>query len=138
MTCLTFACEKCGTLKFRICSKETEILQSTFKSTKSETESLQSSSKFHAFHVIPLKFCEMSLDSWNLINYCKITQFLIKFCKSLKDFRKILLIWLGKTVKYFLNFINFHSCAEKWPKVGQLSSITLTKVYGIPRRFYWS
>jgi hypothetical protein len=86
--------------------------------------------------VIPLKFHEMSFVSWNLINYCKITQFLIKFCKSLKDFRKILLKWLGKTVKYCLNFVNFHSCTEKWPKFGQLLSITLTKVVGIPRRFY--
>jgi len=59
--------------------------------------------------VIPLKFCEMSLVLWNLINYCKITQFLIKFCKSLKDFIKILLKWLGKTVKSCLNFINFRS-----------------------------
>ena len=85
--------------------------------------------------VIPLKFCEMSLVSWNLINYCKISQFLVKFCKSLKDFRKILLKWLGKTVKYCLNFINFHSCTEKWPKVCQLLSITLTKLYGILQRF---
>ncbi len=38
--------------------------------------------------VIPLKFCEMSLVSWNLTNYCKILQFLIKFGKSLKDLRK--------------------------------------------------
>jgi hypothetical protein len=38
--------------------------------------------------VIPLKFCEMSLILSNLINYCKITQFLIKFCKSLKNLRK--------------------------------------------------
>ncbi len=30
------------------------------------------------------------------------------------------------------NFVNFCLCTEKWPKVGQLSSITLTKVYGIP------
>jgi hypothetical protein len=88
--------------------------------------------------VIPLKFHEMSLVLWNLINYCKIVQFLIKFCKSLKDFRKILLKWLGNTVKYCLNFVNFCSCTEKWPKVGQLSSITLTKVHGIPRRFFRS
>ncbi len=85
--------------------------------------------------VTPLKFHEMSSVLWNLINYCKITQFLIKFCKSLKDFRKILLKWLGKTVKYCLNFINCCSCTEKWPKVGQLLSITLTKVYCIPKRF---
>ncbi len=60
--------------------------------------------------VIPLKFHEMSLVLWNLVNFCKIMQFLIKFYKSLKDFRKILLKWLGKTVKYCLNFVNFHSC----------------------------
>ncbi len=62
-------------------------------------------------------------------------QFLNKFCKRLKDLRKILLKWLGKTVKYCLNFVNFHSCTEKWPKIGQLLSITLMKVYSIPRRF---
>ncbi len=46
--------------------------------------------------VLPLKFHEMSLVSWNLINYYKIAQFLVKFCKSPKDFWKILLKWLGK------------------------------------------
>ncbi len=46
--------------------------------------------------VIPLKFREMLPASWNLVNYCKITQFLIKFCKSLKDLRKILLEGLKK------------------------------------------
>ncbi len=85
--------------------------------------------------VIPLKFHEMSLVSWNLVNYCKITQFLIKLCKSLKDFKKILLKWPGNKVKYCPNFVNFHSCTEKWLKVGQLLSITLMKVHGIPRRF---
>ncbi len=85
---------------------------------------------------LPLKFREMLLGSWNLINYCKITQFLVKFCKILKDCRKILLKWLGKKVKYWLNFVNFCSCTEKWPKIGQLSSITLMKVHSIPWRFY--
>jgi hypothetical protein len=64
-----------------------------------------------------------------------LLQILIKFGKSLKVFRKILLKWLGKTAKYCLNFISFRSCTEKWPKVGQTLSITLTKVYGIQRRF---
>ncbi len=85
--------------------------------------------------VIPLKFHEMSLVAWNLSNYCKILQFLIKFYKIMKDLWKILLKWLGKTVKYCLNFVNFHSCTEKWAKVGQILSITLMKVYNIPRRF---
>ncbi len=85
--------------------------------------------------VIPLKFHEMSLVSSNLINYWKISQFLVKFCKSLKDIRKILLKWPGKTIKYCLNFAHFHSCTEKWLKVGQLLSITSMKVYSIPRRF---
>ncbi len=142
MTFLTFAIEKCETLKFWICSKEAKILQSSFESTESETKSLQSTSKFHEslelYHWNFMKFHEMSLVSWNLVNYCKITQFLVKFCKSLKDFRKILLKWLGKTVKYCINFIKFHSCTEKWLKVGQLSSITLTKVHAIPRRFSMS
>jgi hypothetical protein len=83
----------------------------------------QKSTKYFASwkpKVMPLKFREMSLVSWNLIKYCKITQFLDKFCKSLKGFRKILLKWLGKTVIYCLNFVNFHPCTEKWSKVGQL------------------
>ena len=66
---------------------------------------------------VPLKFQEMLLVLWNFINYCKITQFLIKFCKSLKDFRKILLKWLGKTVKYCLNFVNFCSCTTNVQKL---------------------
>ncbi len=85
--------------------------------------------------VIPLEFHEMSLVLWNLINYCKILQCLVKFCRSPKDLRKILIKWLGKTVKYCLNFVNFHSCTEKWLKFSQLSSLTLTKVYGIPQGF---
>jgi len=40
--------------------------------------------------VIPLKFHEILLVSWNLINYCKITPYLVKFCKSPKDLGKIL------------------------------------------------
>ncbi len=56
---------------------------------------------------------------WNIINYYKISQFLIKISKSPIDFRKILLKCLGKTVKYWHSFINFHSCTEKmvkhWP-----------------------
>ncbi len=85
--------------------------------------------------IMPLKFHEILLVSWNLINFYKISQFLIKFGKSLKDLRKILLRWFGKTVKYLLYFVNFHSCTEKWHKVGQAWSITLTKVHGIQRRF---
>ncbi len=57
--------------------------------------------------VIPLKFHEMSLVMWNLTYFCKITQLLIKFCKSLKDFRKILSKWLGKTFQYCLNLLTF-------------------------------
>jgi hypothetical protein len=85
--------------------------------------------------VIPLKFFQKSLVSWYIVNYCKILQFHIKFGKSLKVLRKILLNWLQKIVKYWLDFVNFHSCTEKCPKVGQLSSITLMKVHGIPWRF---
>ncbi len=139
MTFLTFDTKKCKTLKFWIGSRETEILQSSFESTESETKSLQRSLETSRKpKVIPLKFHEMLLVSWNFINYCKIMQFLDKFCKSLKDFRKRLLKWLGKTVKYCFNFVKFHSFTEKWLKVGQLLSITLTKVYGIPQRFSWS
>ncbi len=136
MTSWTLAIAKFETSKFRICVNKTKILESSFESTKSETKSRQSTSKLHQRpSVIPLKFCGISLVSRNFLNYCKILQFLIKFCKSLKDLRKILLKWLGKTVKYCFNFINFHSCTEKWMKVGQLLSTTLRKNYGIPRRF---
>ncbi len=81
--------------------------------------------------VIPLNYCKMSLVSWNLIIFCKILEFLIELCKNMKDLRKILLKWLGKTVKYCLNFINF-CCTEKCPKVANFQSFTLTKKYGIP------
>ncbi len=74
--------------------------------------------------IIRLRFYEISLVSWNLVSYCRILQCLIKFRKSPKVLRKILLKWLGKTVKYQLNFINFHSCTEKWMTVGQLLAIT--------------
>ncbi len=73
----------------------------------------QKSTKYFAIlqksSVIPLKFLEMLLVSWNLINYCKILPFLVKFSKSLKDLRKILWKWLGKTVKYWLNSLTFHA-----------------------------
>ncbi len=105
------------------------IFQKYWKQNGKSTKYFKTSQKPR---VIPLKFLEMPLVLWNLINYCKIMQFLIKFCKSLKDLRKILLKLLEKTVKYCLNFVNFHSCTEKWPKFGQLLSITLMKVYSIP------
>ncbi len=57
--------------------------------------------------VIPLKFLEMPLVLWNLINYCKITQFLIKFCISLKDLRKILLKLLEKQSNIALILLTF-------------------------------
>ncbi len=53
--------------------------------------------------IIPINFCAILLVSWNFVNFVKSC----KFCKSLKDLRLILLKWLGKTVKYWLNFINF-------------------------------
>jgi hypothetical protein len=111
------------------------IFQKFLKQNRKSTNYFETSWKPR---VIPLKFYEMSLVLWNLVIYCKITQFVVKFCKSLKDFRKILFKWLGKTVKYCHDFVNFRSCTEKWPKVGQLLSITLMKVHGIPQRFYWS
>ncbi len=103
-------------------------LESSFESTKSETESQQCTSKLHEslvfYHWNFMKFHEMLLVLWNLVNYFKISQFLVKFRKILKDLRKILLKWLGKTVKYCLNFVNFHSCTGNGLKVGQLLSIT--------------
>jgi hypothetical protein len=82
------------------------------------------------------KIPETLLVSWNLINFCNVSQFLVKFCKSPKDLRKILLKWLEKkNNKILTQFVNFQSCHEKWPKVGQTSSITLTNVYGIQWSF---
>ncbi len=135
MTFLTFTIAKFETLKFRICSNDTKIFQSSFKSTKNKNKSQQSTLQCYKSSVVPLKFHEMLLVLWNLINYCKISQFLVKFGKSLKDLRKIFLKWLEKIVNYWLNFVSFRSCTEKWPKVGQLLSITLTKVQGIPWKF---
>jgi hypothetical protein len=48
--------------------------------------------------IIPIKFHEILLVLWNITNFCKIWQFLVKFCKCLKDLRKILFKWLGQTV----------------------------------------
>ncbi len=70
-------------------------------------------------NIIPQTFREMSIVLWNLVNFGKIFQFLIKFSKSLRDLRKIMLKWLGETVKYWFNFNNFCSCTEKQLKVGQ-------------------
>ncbi len=88
------------------------IFQKYRKQNRKSTKYFETSWKYS---VIPLKFHEMSLVSWTLINYCKILQFLVKFCKSPKDLRKILQKWLGKTVKYCLNLVNFCLCTEKWP-----------------------
>ncbi len=85
-------------------------ISNLFERNRNSTKYFATSRKLS---VIPLKFHEMSLVLWNLINYCKISQFIIKFGKSSKDFRKILLKWLGKTVKYWLNFVNSRSCTEK-------------------------
>ncbi len=47
LTFLSFAIAKFETSKFQICLKETKILQSSFESTESETESQQSTLQFH-------------------------------------------------------------------------------------------
>jgi hypothetical protein len=47
MTFLTFAIAKFNTLKFRICSNEIEILQSTFESTESQQSTLQTKAKYY-------------------------------------------------------------------------------------------
>ncbi len=44
---ITFAIEKCETLKIWICSKDTEILQSSFKGNKSKSKSQQRTLQFH-------------------------------------------------------------------------------------------
>ncbi len=85
--------------------------------------------------ILPPKFHEISLVGWNLVNFFKISQFLIKFCKSLKDLRKILLKWLGKTVKYWLNFFNFCSCTEKEVKSWANFVHNFNNVHSIHRRF---
>ncbi len=51
-----FAIAKFETLKFQICSNETKILQSTFESTESETESQQSTSQLNKSKVFK-NFC---------------------------------------------------------------------------------
>jgi hypothetical protein len=57
---LTFAIEECETFKFWTCSKETEILQSSFKNTKSKTKSQQSTLQIsQKASAMPLTFCEM-------------------------------------------------------------------------------
>jgi hypothetical protein len=92
------------------------LQSSIFESTKSETKSQQSTSQLNKSKwLYQIKFHELSLVSWNIVNFCKISQILIKFCKSLKDLRKILLKWLGKTV----NFANFCSCHENSQKLGK-------------------
>jgi hypothetical protein len=48
--------------------------------------------------VLPLKFCEMSIVLWNPINYCKISQFLIKFCKSLNNLRIVKMNWKNSKI----------------------------------------
>ncbi len=47
MTFWTYAIAKFKTSKFQICTNETEILESSFESTESETKSQQSTSKLH-------------------------------------------------------------------------------------------
>ncbi len=49
---LTFAIAKFKTSKFLICSDETKILQSTFESTESETESQQSTLQLNESKVL--------------------------------------------------------------------------------------
>ncbi len=81
------------------------------KSTKYFTTSQKPS-------IIPLKFCEISLVSWNLINYCKISQFLIKFGKSLKDLRKKLLNDLQKQSNIALILLTFIRALKNDIKLG--------------------
>ncbi len=135
MTFLTFAIAKFKILKFQICLNETEILLSKVPKVKPKVNKVHCNWTKAKYYITKI--------SWNSVtfmkssNFCKISQFLIKFGKSLKDLGKILLKGL-KTVKYRLNFVYFHSCTVKWPKVGQTSSITLMKVHCIQWRFSWS
>ncbi len=80
---------------------------------------------------IPLKFCEMLLVLWNLINYCKILQFLIKFCKSSKYLRRLLLKWLGKESDISLLLLTFIHALKNGHKLVNFFSLNLMKVYGI-------
>ena len=62
LTFLTFAIAKFEKSKFRICSNEIEIFQSTFESTKSETKSQQSTfATEDKQSIITIKFHEISL-----------------------------------------------------------------------------
>ncbi len=89
LTFITFAIEKCQTLKFLISSKDTEILQSYLEGNESERESQKRTISRNSI-IIPLKFHEISLVLCNLVNYCKIMPYLVKFSKSPKDLGKIL------------------------------------------------
>jgi hypothetical protein len=87
--------------------------------------------------IVPLKFCEISLDSWNLISYCKISQILVKFGKSLKGLGKILLKWLGKKSNIGLILSTFDAL-KNGRKLGNFCLSTITKVHGIQWRFFQS
>jgi hypothetical protein len=52
LTFLTFTNAKFETLKFQICLNKTKILQSSFESTESETESQQSTLQLHKSQVL--------------------------------------------------------------------------------------
>jgi hypothetical protein len=90
LTFLTLAIEKCENLKLWICQKETKIFALIFQKYWKQN---QKSTKYFEFswkpRVIPVKFHEMSLVLWNLINYCKIMQFLFKFWKIKKNIVKM-------------------------------------------------
>ncbi len=98
MTFLTFAIEKCETFKFWMCPKETKILQSFFESTKSETESQQST----------LQFCERQvLYYWNFMKcrkFCEISLTIVKSCHFSLNSVKVLKGFLGPKLLVLTKF----------------------------------
>jgi hypothetical protein len=69
---LTFMNAKFETSKFSNCPNKTEILQSNFEITNRESESQQITSQENYFTK------KISLVSWNIVNFHKISYNLIK------------------------------------------------------------
>jgi hypothetical protein len=90
LTFWTFAIAKFETSYFLICANETKILESSFESTESETESQQSTLKLHE---------SLVLCHWNFISLCLVYDQNLSLHKNIAVTYNTYLGFLGVTTK---------------------------------------
>jgi hypothetical protein len=112
-------------MRTKFCGQMSKATKAKAKVNKSHQNWMKSKYYAKTFH-------EISLILWNFINFCKISRFLIKFCKSPRRFelhiaKKLSNIgWISLTIVHAM---------KNGGKLGKLCTKTLTNVHSIQWRF---